>query len=48
MKLVNSFILHDDQPTHVFTLHIYAIIAVNLGDAVSMFCRMNVSNEDVR
>ena len=48
MKLVNSLILHDDQPTHVFTLHIFAIIAVNLRDAVSIFCRINVSNEDVR
>ena len=48
MKLVNSLILHDDQPTHVFTLHIFAIIAVNLRDAVSIFCRINVPNEDAR
>ncbi len=48
MKLVNSLSLDDDRCTHLFTLHIFAIIAVNLRDAVSIFCRINVTDEDVK
>ena len=47
MKLINSLSLNDDQSTHIFKLHIFAIIAVNLRDAVSLFSRINITNEEV-
>ena len=47
MKLVESLALEDDQPTHLFSLHMFAVIAVNLRDAVSLFSRINITEEEL-
>ena len=47
MKLVESLALEDDQPTHLFSFHMFAVIAVNLRDAVSLFSRINITEEEL-
>ena len=47
MKLVSTLELEDDQPVHSFALCVFATVAVNLRDSVSIFCRIKVTDEEV-
>ena len=46
-ELVSALELEDDQPVHSFALHVFATVAVNLRDSVSIFCRIKVTDEEV-
>ena len=47
MILLSAPELEDDQPVHNFTLHVFATIAVNLRDSVSIFSRIKVTDEEL-
>ena len=47
MTLLSALELEDDQPLHSFALHLFATIAVNLRDSVSIFSRITVTDEEV-
>ena len=48
MTLLSALELEDDQPVHIFALHLFATIAVNLRDSVSVFSRIKkVTDEEV-
>ena len=47
MKLVTSLALLDDQPSHLFQLHTFAVIGLNLRDAVSLFSRIKITHDEL-
>lgn len=47
MKLVTALELENDQPVHQFALHVFAVVGLNLRDAVSIFSRVKVTDEEV-
>ena len=47
VTLLSALELEDDQPVHSFALHVFATIAVNLMDSVSIFSRIKVTDEEV-
>ena len=47
LSTVKNLRMDPDQRSHTFQLHVFAHIAVNLRDAVSLFSRVSVSNEQV-
>ncbi|CAH3167592.1 unnamed protein product, partial [Porites evermanni] len=47
MSIVKNLRMDSDQRSHTFQLHVFAHIAINLRDAVSLFSRVSISNEQV-
>ena len=47
MSIVKNLRMDSDQRSHTFQSHVFAHIAINLRDAVSLFSRVSISNEQV-
>ena len=47
MSIGKNLRMDSDQRSHTFQLHVFAHIAINLRDAVSLFSRVSISNEQV-
>ena len=47
MSIVQNLKMDSDQRSHTFKLHVFAFTAINLGDVVSLFSRVSLSNEQV-
>lgn len=45
MPIIQNLGTASDQQSHKFQLHVFAFKAINLRDALSLFSRVSVSNE---
>ena len=45
MSIVEGVTIDDDQQSHTFKLHVFAYTGINLRDAISLFSRVTISNE---
>lgn len=48
MSIVRNLKTDSDQKCHTFQLHVFAYTTINLRDAVSLFSRVSLSNEQVQ
>ena len=48
MYLVQSLESHADTATQTFRLNVFAFVGLELRNAVSLFCRMNISEDEIR
>lgn len=48
MSIIQNLRTDSDHQSHTFQLHVFAFTAINLRDAVSLFSRVSLSNEQVQ